>query len=440
MKSFAQLWWASLAIKLIITYFLPLSLDETYYWQWAFHLQLSYYDHPMMVGLWFWLGRLFGDFSPIIKFPAIMLGHLSLWIWDLYLRDKLNFRQRYFFWLLYLLTPLTGLGSLILTPDLPLMFFTALAVWWSDRLIKNPSSIHFMILGLILGLGFISKYHMVLLFPILIILLFYQGKLSLLWSWKMLLLIVTGLIASSPLLWWNYTHDWISIRFQLQHGFGANFYKLSTLLDYVAGQILLIHPIFIPFLFKHFRSIQDLHIKFWRNIVIFILIFFGYTSLKSHVEANWTTQLFPFLWAWIASQVSFKWIRSVLIFWVSLSALVISLWLQPWFSHPALIKLNEVHRLQPLIEQTKNLTPLYTSYHLLASSLSYYQQRQIYKLRGSNRFDYYDMLPNSLPSTDLFFFAAENEHKVPEQYLINYKVEVYQQIQNDFIIYKATKL
>jgi hypothetical protein len=91
MKTLVHLWWASLGIKFLITYFLPLSLDETYYWQWGFHLQLSYYDHPLMVGLWFWLGRILSEFSPLIKFPAILLGHLSLWIWDLYLRDKLLF-------------------------------------------------------------------------------------------------------------------------------------------------------------------------------------------------------------------------------------------------------------------------------------------------------------------------------------------------------------
>jgi hypothetical protein len=320
------------------------------------------------------------------------------------------------------------------------MFFTALTVWWSDRLIKKPHSLNYFGLGLILGFGFISKYHMVLLVPILIIMLYFKKRLSFLWNWRIVLVIISGLIASSPVLWWNFKNDWISIRFQLEHGLGDKGFKLSTFLDYFAGQIFLIHPVFIPLILKKYRLIKDVNLRFWGAASAFVFLFFAYTSSKSHVEANWTTQAFPFLWAFVAVHLSAKWIRPVLVFWAVLSSFVLSLWVYPWFTHPALIKLNEVHRLQSLIEQTKELSPLYTSYHLLASSLSFYQKRQVYKLRGSSRFDYYDMLPESLPTADTFFFAAESEHLIPTHYLATYLVETYQKIGKNFVVYKATKL
>jgi 4-amino-4-deoxy-L-arabinose transferase-like glycosyltransferase len=54
---FSEVWSLSLAIKIVLAILIPLSLDESYYWVWGQNPQLSYYDHPPMVGWLFFLGR-----------------------------------------------------------------------------------------------------------------------------------------------------------------------------------------------------------------------------------------------------------------------------------------------------------------------------------------------------------------------------------------------
>ena len=39
-----------LALKLVVVFFAQPQIDETYYWLWGQHLQLSYLDHPALHG------------------------------------------------------------------------------------------------------------------------------------------------------------------------------------------------------------------------------------------------------------------------------------------------------------------------------------------------------------------------------------------------------
>ena len=48
--------WGSVFIKFILAFFIPVLGDEAYYWFWGQNLQLSYFDHPGMVGWLTWAG------------------------------------------------------------------------------------------------------------------------------------------------------------------------------------------------------------------------------------------------------------------------------------------------------------------------------------------------------------------------------------------------
>ena len=74
-------------------------------------------------------------------------------------------------------------------------------------------------LGLWLGLGMLSKYSMLLFFPVLAM-LFIQGRST---DRLIVLTIATAIafVCVLPNLWWNAQHDFISLRFQLGHGFSG---------------------------------------------------------------------------------------------------------------------------------------------------------------------------------------------------------------------------
>jgi hypothetical protein len=95
-----------------------------------------------------------------------------------------------------------------------------------------------------------------------------------------------------PVLHWNATHDWISFRFQLEHGLGKpKGSALARELDLVGGQLGLVTPI----LFALLAGAVWRALRRPRDDVHFVLavvatgswVFFVYSAIHRRVEANW---------------------------------------------------------------------------------------------------------------------------------------------------------
>ena len=65
---------ATLAIKLVLAYILPMSGDEAYFIVWAQHLDFGYYDHPPMVGWILHVLLYLGNSEVLLRLPAILLA------------------------------------------------------------------------------------------------------------------------------------------------------------------------------------------------------------------------------------------------------------------------------------------------------------------------------------------------------------------------------
>ena len=64
--SLTLLFWFLLAVttalRLVYALKFPLTGDEAYFWEWARHPAMGYYDHPPMAGWILWVSRhIFGD-------------------------------------------------------------------------------------------------------------------------------------------------------------------------------------------------------------------------------------------------------------------------------------------------------------------------------------------------------------------------------------------
>src|ERR1700761_7784411 len=118
-----QLWWLTLAIKTALLPFVPITPDEAYYFAWARHPALSYLDHPPFVAWLMTLALPFWKSSLGIRLPGVLFNHLGfIPCFGILSRLKFSPRAQIFWALAILLGPLTGLGSFIVTPDVPLVF------------------------------------------------------------------------------------------------------------------------------------------------------------------------------------------------------------------------------------------------------------------------------------------------------------------------------
>lgn len=439
MKTLKSLWWISLAVKLVLACVIPLASDEAYYWVWSRFLDLSYYDHPAMVSWLFKLGDPFLSLGNAVRWPAVILGHLTLLVWYLILKDYLNIEKIRWYFYAILFSPLLGFGSLVITPDLPVIFFWSLSIYFFVRCLQSGKLLDYSLLGVALGLGFCSKYHIVLFIPCVLLYLFIEKKWSVVNKKGVALTIFWGLLGCLPVLIWNMQHDFASIRFQLNHGLGRADYKFYWTWSYLLGQIMVIFPVMFWLALKA-KPRNEL-----RSLIYFSwvpLIFFFLTSFRGVVEINWPIVAYPSLLALaVMAAGSFKPIKLTNIFWVSV-AILTALQIQFGFIKKAPNKMSELVQFQQIVDVREKYEPLYCQTYQMCSWVWYETKKPIYKLWGISRIDYYDNFdqgfPGNLPSQ--FFLAMRNDATMPAWLIeAKAKIEVVQQLDNEFVIVKISQ-
>lgn len=415
-----RVWLIALAIKIVLATILPLSNDEAYYWVWSHHLQWSYYDHPAGVAWLFWLGHAFEplrtlisgfDFSGVVRIPAVIAGHMSLLVMKKLIGDSIS-EERHIQWLLVvLLSPFFGLGSLIITPDVPLVLMWSLALLAFRYHLDRPTLATAAFLGAALGLGFCGKYHVVLFVPIALTYVAWTRQWSAMRPSVLISVVCSGLIFSAPVWGWNAAHDWVSFRFQLSHGLTQEARSFDSMLmqmgDYVGAQLGLLSPlvVFTLWKFNEPRRLSFLRWFGWGPI-----LFFAWTSLRSPVEANWPIAAHMPLLILASINDTKKYLtKAMLGIWAAATVIVVYQGLHPsqnLFGVPAeQLKTHEFIRFQELESIAKQDANLYASSYQMAGALSIAANRTVAKLAGLNRKDFFDFHESGLPTTPVFTVA-----------------------------------
>ncbi len=437
MKDLFRIWWISLLVKLVLSALIPLSADEAYYWVWAQRPQLSYFDHPPLVSWLFYLGHFLEPFMHAVRWPAVILGHGLLAVWFYILKDKIDFDKIKVWTYLVLFSPLLGFGSLIVTPDLPVMFFWSLAILLSLQALDKKALSSYLWLGVALGLGFCSKYHIVLFVPCLLAYLTLEKR------WKdvrwsgVLLTLVSGLIFCTPVLLWNYQNDFASFEFQIKHGLEKSSYNPEWTLSYILGQILIVFPLIF------WAALRAQVPKAMRWLYYFgwgPLLFFLFTSFRALVEANWPIIAYPAVLALALFHPKVqKWTKVYVIFWGAIVAVVLATLFTPSLRKLS-DKVEEPYVFQELSTVAKEVSPLYASSYQMASSLWYFSKVPVFKLKGISRYDFFDTLPEAEPQGNVFYLVKRERNGLPkwisEQ---QWQMKEIRKISPDFVLLEFTR-
>ncbi|MBF6058424.1 MULTISPECIES: glycosyltransferase family 39 protein [Thiomicrorhabdus] len=230
----AGIWLVSIVtfLHLILAFHTELGVDEAHYALYGLHPDWSYFDHPSLVG-WLqilpmalvptdWGARL----VPILLFAIVnyLLYHLVQQLFDE--RNAKEDVEWIAFWSLALLNSSTlfSLMGFGLLPDLPLMIFALLLISVVHQLLQfsigqTPLRL-WVYLGILVGLAALSKYTAITLVASLILVVLFSKR----WDWLkdkgLWLSILIALIFITPVLYWNWLHDWASFQYQIDHGTG----------------------------------------------------------------------------------------------------------------------------------------------------------------------------------------------------------------------------
>jgi 4-amino-4-deoxy-L-arabinose transferase-like glycosyltransferase len=325
----AHLWLAS---------YLPPAEDELYYWAWAQQLQSSYFDHPPMVAYFIRLSTsIFGDSLLAIRLPAV-LSSLVVFITLYFLAPRTSLVIG------ALLCPLTFLGSVLMTPDLPLALFWLLySVWfaWINRTLDSwnndpvtrvyrnwpVSPLQWILGGVLLGFGGLSKYTMVLAVPCGLVVLLTRSRLRG-WIWGYCLHCLTAAVLVCPILLYNWKHDFAPFAFQWTHSMSGSGFSLAQGWKFLSGQILLTGalPLFLfPWILLRRRDLcadPGSQSYFWFFVLPFA--FFTYKGFRGPLEANWAIVAYLSFWPIADRLISWNSFRGVM------RAMIVLSFAVPW--------------------------------------------------------------------------------------------------------------
>jgi len=195
--------------------------DEAYYWNYTQFLDTGYLDHPPLLAWLIYISTtIFGDNEFAVRIGTFLAGIASLiYIFKLtaLLFDKTS---AYIAILLLSIYPFgAATGMLATTDSLQVLFWCAGLYYLSDAILNRRTQAWLM-LGLSIGLGMLSKYTTAI-FALSIVIYMLIDKKAYHW-WKHPVIYISAIlvvIIFSPNLIWNLQNDWSSLQFQTTRRF-----------------------------------------------------------------------------------------------------------------------------------------------------------------------------------------------------------------------------
>ncbi len=348
---------------------------------------------------------------------VILSFFTSIFWWGILKKQSFSEKQIIWFFIFLFLNPLLGFGSVAATPDAPLVFFWSLSFFLFLRVLENKKILDYLWLGLALGLGFCSKYHIVLFLLSGLIYIFTTKKyLQLRWS-GVFTTFFSGALACLPVLIWNMQNDWQSFKFQLDHGFGEETFSWSWPIGYLLAQTLITNPLFLISLFqkaKHFSH---------KIFSLSQLGFFFTSSFKSVVEGNWPLTSHLHSISHGVSHLTEKKLRFAFLFWIGFYLLIAAFLFSDasYKVRKNLVNSSQLDEIYKLVEEYK---PLYGPSYQVASLVSWKTQSLVPKLHLLSRHDFYDSLPESKPNAKEFYVLKYDYSEWPEAYNAYKKIKL----------------
>jgi len=298
-----------------------LGTDEAHYALYGFYLDISYYDHPPMIG---WLQAiilLFSDSDLALRImPTLLFGLSCL---ALHQVCHTLFPEEAH-WLGFISVVLLQSGlmfqliGLSMLPDDPLLLLGLLTILVLHQILSVDRLWHWLALGVVLGLAGLSKYTAVTLVATVLLVMLHEGKfLSRLRTAGPWIAMLTGLVLIMPVLYWNYTHDWISFAYQLKHGTGNPEWKPTNFLLSQIAQLLVYGPGI--FIFSVIATVASF--KYWRDrgvwmclaLALPVLLLFGWNSGYQMTLPHWASLgwagLLPLTALWLSDAWEQRWVR-----------------------------------------------------------------------------------------------------------------------------------
>jgi len=293
-------------IRLAVAATAPLAPDETYYWVWSHALAFGYLDHPPMVALWIRAGTILAGQN---AFGLRLMGPLAAAAASCLLFDAARVLFPGTKAAIVAVTLLNaslflGVGTIIMTPDSPLLFFWTATLWAVARIAAGGPGVWWLAAGVFGGGALDSKYTALLLWigVGLWTLLIPAGR-SWLRRWQPWAACMIGFVLFAPVLVWNVAHGWVG--FVKQGGRVEDWRParaVGFLAELIGGQIGLATPlvwvlcmIALVVATRHAWRSRDPGWSLLAALSLPPVLVFVQHAFGDRVQGNWPAIIYPAL-------------------------------------------------------------------------------------------------------------------------------------------------
>jgi len=266
--------------------------DEAQYWLWSKDIDFGYFSKPPFLS---WIIRVYTEilgssFVSLKLLPSFVYLLISWSIYNLLINAGLNKKDSFAGCLIFLFIPAVSFSSFIISTDLFLLLFWTLSLNELVKINGEHSLKNFILLGIFLGLGFLSKYAAIYFVICLFVLILFDKRfrkifLDNLFGFCLTFLCVFVIIV--PNIIWNFNNDWITLQHTSDNAnFGNIEIDLIRGLEFLLIQVLMLGPFMVLggiFGFNKWNYIQKIFLIFSMPIILIVLV----EAIIVRANANW---------------------------------------------------------------------------------------------------------------------------------------------------------
>lgn len=186
-------------------YFQGLNDDEGYYWRWSQHLAWGYFDHPPVIAWIIAAGFALFKNQLGVRLVTVIFSTLSIFLLERIIKPK----DLKLFYVIVASISMIHTFSTLTKPEAPLFFFSVAFFYLYQRFLEKNSLSNALLLGMTIGLLFLSKQTGVLIVIFTII-----SNLRLLKNRYFWYAVGVSLILAAPHVIWQIDNSFPSLRFQ----------------------------------------------------------------------------------------------------------------------------------------------------------------------------------------------------------------------------------
>ncbi|MFN8680349.1 ArnT family glycosyltransferase [Paracoccus sp. P2] len=262
-------------------------VDEAQYWLWGQSFSFGAYSKPPLIG---WLiglvTRIAGDSTFGVRLAAPLFHGITAYVVLILASRLADRRAAALAALTYATMPAATLGSLLISTDTPMLLAIAVALLLQHRLAERSAAGQATLLGLAVGLGFLSKHAMIFTVAGMVAAAVASP------SWRLarrdfLLALLVALAVAAPNLWWIATHGFVTLRHLAEAG-GAGGWGLhpARALRFLAEQFAVMGPLAFAAFLLSFRG-ADPQMRGLRAMAAVVLAIVTCQALAGRALANW---------------------------------------------------------------------------------------------------------------------------------------------------------